>query len=79
MRTEIDADVKQWQENMKYITGPQMVTGTYGYANYFNYELNTQTWRHFINKQILQTYHRLMIEKQMKDVKRTEKELKEQI
>ena len=36
---------------------------TAGYEFFFNYELNTKTWRHFVNKQILQTYHRLLIEK----------------
>ena len=48
-----------------------------GYAFYFNYELNTKTWRNFVNKQILQTYHRLCIEKQLKEVKKEEKSLKD--
>jgi hypothetical protein len=33
------------------------------YENYFNYDLTTATWRHIVNKQILMTYHRLLIEK----------------
>ena len=62
---------------MQRLTGVDI--GLSGYENYFNYQLNTKTWRSFVNKQILQTYHRLMIEKQLKDVKRVDKELKEQI
>ena len=49
------------------------------YAHFFNYELNTVTWRTYVNKMILQTYHRLMIEKQMKEVKKLEKDLREKI
>ena len=49
------------------------------YSHFFNYELNTVTWRTFVNKMILQTYHRLMIEKQLKEVKKLEKDLREKI
>ena len=49
------------------------------YQNYFNYEMNTRTWRNFVNKQILQTFHRLVIEKQLKEAKKLEKDLKDQI
>ena len=41
--------------------------------------MNTKTWRNFVNKQILQTYHRLLIEKQLKECKKIEKELKDSI
>ena len=50
-----------------------------GYEYFFNYEMNTKTWRNFVNKQILQTYHRLLIEKQLKECKKIEKELKDSI
>ena len=46
---------------------------------FFNYELNTSTWRHFVNKQILMTYHRLLIEKQLKEVNRADKDLRQQL
>ena len=49
------------------------------YEYYFNYELNTVTWRMFVNKQILQTYNRLVIEKQVKEVRKMEKEIKDAI
>ena len=52
---------------------------TSGYEFYFNYELNTKTWRQFINKQILQTYHRLVTERQLNEAKKTEKDLKDSI
>ena len=39
--------------------------------------MNTTTWRNFVNKQILQTYHRLAIEKQLKEAKKAEKDLKD--
>ena len=50
-----------------------------GYDFYFNYELNTKTWHQFVNKQIMQTYHRLVIEKQLKEAKKMEKDIKDQI
>ena len=50
-----------------------------GYQFYFNYELNTKTWRNFVNKHILQTYQRLSIEKHLREVKKQEKALKEEI
>lgn len=34
-----------------------------GYADFFNFGLNTTTWRLFVNKQILMRYERLFIEK----------------
>lgn len=52
---------------------------TAGYEFYFNYGLNTKTWRNFVNKQTLQSYHRLLIEKQLKEAKKLEKELKDSI
>ena len=52
---------------------------TDGYDFYFNYELNTKTWHQFVNKQIMQTYHRLVIEKQLKEAKKMEKDLKDEI
>lgn len=33
----------------------------------------------FVNKQILQTYHRLMIEKQLREAKKIEKDLKDSL
>jgi len=44
---------------------------------FFNYGLNTQTWRNLVNKQIMQVYTRLLIEKQLNEVKRQEKLLKD--
>ena len=52
---------------------------TAGYENYFNYEMNTRTWRNFVNKQFMQTYNRLVIEKQLKEAKKIEKELRDQL
>jgi hypothetical protein len=43
--------------------------GSYnGYNDYFNFGLNTVTWRLFVNKQILMRYERLFIERQLNDV-----------
>jgi hypothetical protein len=36
---------------------------TNGYNDYFNFGLNTVTWRLFVNKQILMRYERLFIER----------------
>ena len=49
------------------------------YECFFNYELTTHTWRHFVNKQILQTYHRLLIEKQLEEMGKKGREVKEEI
>ena len=46
-----------------------------GYNMYFNYGLNTTTWRNFVNKQIMQVYTRLTIEKQLMETKKMEKDL----
>ncbi len=46
-----------------------------GYSDFFNYGLNTTTWRHFVNKQILMKYERLFIEKQMNEFKTKKSEL----
>lgn len=40
----------------------------FGYRDYFNFGLNTTTWRMIVNKQILMRYERLFIEKQMNEV-----------
>lgn len=50
---------------------------TTGYEDFFNYGLNTQTWRNLVNKQIMQVYTRLLVEKQLNEVKRQEKLLKD--
>lgn len=43
--------------------------GSYnGYNDYFNFGLNTVTWRLFVNKQILMRYERLFIERQLNDL-----------
>ena len=51
LRTEIDLEVAEWQKIIPKIPG--MDVGLQGYENYFNYQLNTRTWRSFVNKQIL--------------------------
>ena len=55
------------------------VGATSCYEVFFNYGLNTQTWRNLVNKQMMQVYSRLLIEKQLNEVKKQEKELKDQI
>ena len=93
LQTDIEKKVKDYQHAMKQAVGlaqNQFNGGfgfgqsfssnpTDGYEFYFNYELNTRTWRQFVNKQIMQTYHRLVIEKQLKEAKKVEKELKDKI
>ncbi len=46
------------------------------YGFYFNYELNTYTWRLIVNKQIMMNYHRLLIEMQINEIKKRERKLK---
>ena len=74
LRTWIDSEVRHVQKISQLQTKQ-----TDGYDFYFNYELNTKTWHQFVNKQIIQTYHRLVIEKQLKDAKKLEKDLNDQI
>ena len=53
--------------------------GSYnGYNDYFNFGLNTVTWRLFVNKQILMRYERLFIERQLNDVANESRFLKKQ-
>ena len=53
--------------------------GSYnGYNDYFNFGLNTVTWRLFVNKQILMRYERLFIERQLNDVANESRYLKKQ-
>ena len=42
---------------------------------YFNYGLNTITWNTLVNKQIFMKFERLLIEKQLHDKEKREKEL----
>ena len=58
LRTSIDNEVRHCLK-----MNPLQTKQTDGYDFYFNYELNTKTWHQFVNKQIMQTYHRLVIEK----------------
>ena len=50
-----------------------------GFSDYFNYGLNTTTWRLFVNKQILMRYERLFIEKQMNEYKTKKNDLERQL
>ena len=59
--------------------GGIQVMPTQFYECYFNYDLNTHTWRNVVNKQILQTYQRLLIEKQLKAIESREKKLRDEI
>lgn len=77
---QIDYHVKD-QKNKQQAVRQQFMDINFGmqdfYADFFNYQMNTCTWRNFVNKQILQTYHRLAIEKQLKEAKKAEKDLKD--
>lgn len=60
LRTDIEQFVKdslRLAPNLGRTTDAQLF-----YGFYFNYELNTYTWRLIVNKQILMNYHRLLIE-----------------
>ena len=68
LRNQIDNDIKQMQQLfrstlMQLNSSDWRVTQAQGYEMFFNYDLNTVTWRNFVNKMILMTYHRLLIEK----------------
>lgn len=60
---------------MKGFQGP----GFQGYPDYFNYGLNTTTWRLFVNKQILMRYERLFIERQINDVSTEKRKLEAEL
>ena len=45
-----------------------------GYRSFFNYDLNCQTWRLLVNKQISMTYQRLVIEYQLAQIQKREKD-----
>lgn len=48
LRTEIEKTVKDWTEIQR---NAGMKTDTqFGYGVYFNYDLNTTTWRMLVNK-----------------------------
>lgn len=47
--------------------------------SYFNYGLNTITWNTLVNKQIFMKFERLLIEKQLHDKEKREKELTSEI
>jgi len=49
------------------------------YDQFYNFKLNTTTWRMFVNKQILMRYERLFIEKQMNEVKSKKTEYERQL
>ena len=77
VRTSIESMVKEQMRTYKQ-SGVQMdVNAFYGY--YFNYELNTHTWRMVVNKQILMNYERLLFEMQVNEIKKREKKLKLEI
>ena len=77
LRTEIEKTVKDWTEIQR---NAGMKTDTqFGYGVYFNYDLNTTTWRMLVNKQISMNYHRLLIEMRVNEVKKRERKLKMQI
>ena len=61
LRTTIDQWVKDQQK--QYTEHGVAFQTSSLYECYFNYELNTHTYRHVVNKQILMNYHRLLIEK----------------
>lgn len=46
-----------------------------GYGDFFNFGLNTTTWRLLVNKQILMRHERLFIERQMNEVNSEKKKL----
>ncbi len=50
-----------------------------GYNDFFNFGLNTTTWRLFVNKQILMRYERLFIERQMNDINNERRKLEQEI
>ena len=78
LRTEIENWVKETHKS--FLTNNIYWTrATDGYGMYFNYGLNTTTWRNFVNKQIMQVYTRLVIEKQLMETKKMEKDLKDRI
>jgi hypothetical protein len=52
---------------------------SYGYNDYFNFGLNTTTWRLFVNKQILMRYERLFIERQMNDIANERRKLEQEV
>jgi len=45
------------------------------FEGFFNFKLNTTTWRLFVNKQILMRHERLFIEKQMNEIKQRKNEV----
>ncbi len=49
------------------------------YSYFFNFGLNTTTWRLLVNKQILMRYERLFIEKQDKDIKQEKNKLEAEL
>ncbi|TNV73339.1 hypothetical protein FGO68_gene12786 [Halteria grandinella] len=50
-----------------------------GYQDFFNYGLNTTTWRLVVNKQILMRYERLFIERQMNEGNTEKKRLESEL
>ena len=57
LRIKIDEEVDKFKQ-MQYN----------GYNDYFNFGLNTTTWRLFVNKQMLMRFERMFIERQLNDV-----------
>jgi Fip1 motif len=57
-----------------------MIDQHVGYMNdYFNFGLNTTTWRLFVNKQILMRYERLFIERQRNDINNLTRSLQNEV
>ena len=50
-----------------------------GYPDYFNYSLDVNNWRKFVNKQIYMKFERLFIEKQVNEVSQKKKQLEQQL
>ncbi len=46
---------------------------------YFNYDLNRHTWRYIVNKQIVQTYERLLYERRLHEIEARRKKLENEI
>ena len=64
------SEKKTQEDQMKIKTMVEQNLSSFGgYNDFFNFGLNTTTWRLFVNKQILMKYERLFIEKQMNEVR----------
>ena len=46
---------------------------------YFNYDLNRHTWRYIVNKQIVQTYERLLYERRLFEIESRKNKMENEI